>query len=341
MFDIITIGSAVRDVFMQDDSFMVVENEKFVEGKAARSSTTGPVECFPLDSKIDINKIVFTTGGGATNSAVTFVRQGYNTACIAVIGQDMEGRNIIHELNKEGVDTSLFQEHDDNSTSYSVVLVHTSGARTVLNYKGEAQHLDFEKLRNVANDLQTKWFYLGAVGGNWEILDFIVEHAKNTGAKLAINTTGSMFAHGPEALLKLVPSIDIFTTNKEEGTELTGKSDWQDIVTELHTMTNGIVSVSDGANGVIVMDNQGKTYKAGIPDSPVVERTGAGDAFASGIVAELMKHETLSMNQEDITKAIQFGTANASSVVTQFGAKAGILKKGDMGQWPLVEVEIK
>ncbi|HZZ99664.1 MAG TPA: PfkB family carbohydrate kinase, partial [Candidatus Paceibacterota bacterium] len=56
------------------------------------------------------------------------------------------------------------------------------------------------------------------------------------------------------------------------------------------------------------------------------------DAFTSGFVAEYMR-------SADIVKAIQFGTANASSVVTQFGSKAGILKKGDSGSWPLVEVK--
>jgi hypothetical protein len=40
----------------------------------------------------------------------------------------------------------------------------------------------------------------------------------------------------------------------------------------------------------------------------------------------------------DVSKAIQFGTANASSVVTQYGAKAGILREGDWGSWPLIEV---
>ena len=63
----------------------------------------------------------------------------------------------------------------------------------------------------------------------------------------------------------------------------------------------------------------------------MVERTGAGDAWCSGFVSELIKNG-------DMIKAIQFATANASSVVTKFGARAGILKEGDWGQWPLVEV---
>lgn len=80
-----------------------------------------------------------------------------------------------------------------------------------------------------------------------------------------------------------------------------------------------------------------------MPDSPIVERTGAGDAFSSGFVAQIAQRTTTNRqpSTEDIIKAIQFATANASSVVTKIGAKEGILKKDDWGPWPLVKVEIK
>jgi ribokinase len=91
------------------------------------------------------------------------------------------------------------------------------------------------------------------------------------------------------------------------------------------------VVLTDAHNGVQVLADS-VLYSAGVPDSPVVERTGAGDAFNSGFVCEYIR-------SDNIKKAIQFATANASSVVTKWGAKAGILKKGDWGPWPLVEVE--
>ncbi|MFH1769483.1 MAG: carbohydrate kinase family protein [Parcubacteria group bacterium] len=324
MFDVITIGSATKDVFMEDDSFIIAKSE---------DSPTGEIECFPLGSKIDIDKIVFSTGGGGTNSAVTFARQGHNVASICIIGADKDGKEIIEVLENEGVDTSLIQKHDDNITSYSVILVHSSGSRTILNYKGEAQHFDVNKID--LDKIDAKWLYLGSVGNNWDVMYKLVEHAKSKGIKLAINTTGSMFKDGPDALLKVAGDMDIFTCNREEGSQLTGikREDWDGIASKLHEIVGGIVSVSGGIEGVLVIDKEGKKYKAGIPDSPIEERTGAGDAFASGFVAEYMR-------SEDITKAIQFAVANASSVVSKFGAKDGILKKDETSEWPLVEVEV-
>ena len=84
--------------------------------------------------------------------------------------------------------------------------------------------------------------------------------------------------------------------------------------------------MTKGPEGVVVSDGK-NIYRAGVPDSPIVERTGAGDAFASGFVTEYIR-------SGDVSKAIQFATANASSVVTQYGGKAGILKKDDWGSWP-------
>ena len=62
-FDIITIGSATRDIFMKSEQFKIVEDKSFA---------TGQGECFALGSKIEIKDIVFASGGGGTNTAVTF-----------------------------------------------------------------------------------------------------------------------------------------------------------------------------------------------------------------------------------------------------------------------------
>ena len=107
----------------------------------------------------------------------------------------------------------------------------------------------------------------------------------------------------------------------------------EEVLKELDKLVKGIVVLTLGPEGVIVSDKK-NIYKAGTPDSPRVERTGAGDAFVSGFVSQFI------LSSGDITKSIQFATANASSVVAQYGPKAGILQKDDWGPWPLVEVKI-
>src|SRR3989344_9277846 len=156
MFDVISIGSATRDIFISADNFKSLDVPDFSTGKAI---------CFPLGSKVEIKKIVFTSGGGGTNAAVTFARQGLATACIGVTGNDLNGQEVLSELAKEGIEIKYFQKHGDDYTAYSAILVDSSGERTILSYKGEGQHFDAGKVD--FDQLQTKWLFLDSLGGHY------------------------------------------------------------------------------------------------------------------------------------------------------------------------------
>jgi len=322
MFDIVSIGSATRDIFISTDSFKSFDLPAFSTGKAI---------CFPLGSKIEIKKMVFTSGGGGTNAAVTFARQGLSTACIGVVGDDFTSKEILDELEKEGIETKFFQKHYDDYTAYSAILVDPSGERTILSYKGEGQHFNVSKID--FSKIQTRWLFLDSLGGNFDLLEKAVNWAVANTVKLVTNPGGKELEHGLEKLKPLLKNFSIVIMNQEEASGLTG-IDYKkegDIFKFMDEIVDGIFVMTKGPDGVVVSDGK-NIYRAGVPDSPVVERTGAGDAFSSGFVSEYVR-------SGDISKAIQFATANASSVVTQFGGKLGILKKDDWGPWPLVKVE--
>lgn len=322
MYDIIAIGSATRDVLINTDDFRSLDTVDFSIGKAL---------CFSLGSKMEIKKIVFASGGGGTNAAVTFARQGLSTACIGAIGNDLNGQEVLNELNREGIETKYFQRHDDDFTAYSVILVDSSGERTILSYKGEGQH--FDVLRVPLNELETKWLFLDSLGGHYDLLEKTVNWAVANNVKLATNPGGKELGHGLEKLKPLLKNFSIVIMNQEEASGLAGidYKEEEKIFKFMDEIIGGMFVMTKGPEGVVVSDGK-NIYKAGVPDSPIVERTGAGDAFSSGFITEYFC-------SGDITQAIQFATANASSVVTQYGSKAGILKKDDWGPWPLVKVE--
>ncbi|MEK7121782.1 MAG: carbohydrate kinase family protein [Patescibacteria group bacterium] len=323
MYDIVSIGSATRDILINADNFRSLDVPDFSSGKGL---------CFPLGSKIEIKKIVFTSGGGGTNAAVTFARQELSTACVGVVGNDLNGQEVSNELAREGVEIKYFQKHNDDYTAYSVILVDSSGERTILSYKGEGQHFDVNKID--FDQLQTKWLFLDSLGGHYDLLEKAVNWAVANNIRLATNPGGKELEHGLEKLRPLLKNFSIVIMNQEEASGLTGidYKQEEEIFKLMDEIIDGIFVMTKGPEGVVVSDGK-NIYRAGVPDSPVVERTGAGDAFSSGFISEYI----CSM---DISKAIQFATANASSVVTQYGAKAGILKKDDWGPWPLVKVDI-
>ena len=132
MFDIISIGSATRDGFFEGIPFIIVKDKRFRVGKGI---------ALPYSGKVKVPKATFTTGGGGTNTAVTFTRQELKTACIFRVGKDVSGEEVIKNLKAEGIDVSYVQIDLKTPTAYSVIFLTQSGERTILSYKGAGENI--------------------------------------------------------------------------------------------------------------------------------------------------------------------------------------------------------
>lgn len=322
MYDIITIGSGLRDVFLLSDQFKLIANADFEGGMG---------ECVALGSKIQVNDVVLTTGGGATNAAVTFARLGLKTAAICRIGDDAAGRDVIEDLKKEGVATALVRRVAKGATGYSTLLTASNGERTALTFRGVSGtfgtgDVPFAKCK-------TKWFYVTSLAGNVALLKKIAAHAKSSGASLAWNPGRKEIEKGLGAIKSILPNVRVLLMNKEEAAALSGKSTVEEMFAALATPGN-VVVITDGPRGAFVQrapstgSGQAEILMSPGSGKQAVSQTGAGDAFGSGFVAGLMK-------ADDLRMALAVGMVNAQSVITKVGAKAGILKK-----WP-TNIQIK
>ena len=322
MYDIVSIGSATQDVCLSADNFHILESDDFSVGKGI---------CLPFSSKVQIQNLVFASGGGGTNAAVTFARQGYRTACLGVIGQDANGSLILDELRRESVDGKYFQVHNEDSTADSVVLVSRGGERTILSYKGAGIHWDVSAIP--WEQIRSKWLYVNSLGGHAEVLERIVAESKKHGTHLVTNPGSQEIELGLERLAPLWSRFDIVGMNQEEAAAIAGVPyhETDRIFRVMDDAIGGILIMTQGSRGVMVSDGTYR-YSAGIPNREVVDRTGAGDAFHSAFIAEFIRSGS-------IERSIQMGTANSTSVVARYGAKEGILHKGDIGAQPLVRVE--
>ena len=147
----------------------------------------------------------------------------------------------------------------------------------------------------------------------------IVDTAEKHNVKVMLNPAGPELAE-PEKLRGILESVDVLCVNKEEMSMIVHGKTLEELA--LHALQYVPVAiVSDGPNGVVATD--GKTIvRAGMyEDVPVIDRTGAGDAFASGFLSQWSQGKSLK-------DSIVFASANSTSVVTKIGAKAGILRKG-------------
>lgn len=313
----LAVGAAVQDVFLSNsDVFKPV--------------CVNPDECFTrldMGAKADVNNIEFSTGGGATNASVTFARQGLEAHFMGTIGHDPAGQAVLDDLDKEGVSTVGVSYSEEYNTGYSVLLLAPSGERTILTYRGASTHYDAKNfdMRNTPVD----WLYVSSMAGSMEALDKIFTQARQLGIKIMFNPGKGELAQ-PRKLKSLLEDVEVLAVNKEEAQSIVEGGDLEELARHMtHYVPTAIIS--DGPNGVVATD--GKTVvRAGMyEDVPVVDRTGAGDAFGSGFLSQWAQGKSLK-------DSIVFGSANSTSVVTQIGAKTGILRHGvELHEMPLSE----
>jgi sugar/nucleoside kinase (ribokinase family) len=301
----LAIGAAVQDVFLSHSNEFkpVVEN---------------PHESFmrlELGAKADVNNITFSTGGGATNAAVTFARQGLHSQFMGTIGHDPAGQAVLDDLDKEGVDTTHVSYSHGYNTGYSVLLLAPSGERTILTYRGASTHYDIKNF-NLHEDNQADWLYVSSMAGSMDTLDKIFTQAKQLGIKIMFNPGKGELAHSSK-LKSLLEDVDVLSVNKEEMQTIVEGSELEELARHaLHYVPT--VIISDGPNGVVATDGTTIVRAGMYEDVPVIDRTGAGDAFGSGFLSQWAQGRSLKVS-------IIFASANSTSVVTKIGAKTGIL----------------
>lgn len=298
MFDVLTFGTATKDVFIKPADFY--SDEKSL--------------CFPLGSKIGIEEIKFSSGGGGTNTAVTFAKQGFSVAYCGKIGEDHSAEMIIRELKHYNVDCSMILTTPDLSTNHSVIISIPEKDRTILVYRG-ASELYSEKDISLSA-LKTKWIYFAPCG---EFFYPLLEQALKEGIDVMVNPGNSQIRD--ERFKDAIKGVKILLLNKEEGSLLTGESEVKKIALAASKISNGMVIITKGEEGVTVF-SEGFFYEAAPLELSSEDRTGAGDSFGSGFLSAYMRTNS-------IEEGIALGIANSTSCLKKIGAKKGLLNKED------------
>jgi len=314
MFDIITAGSATEDVFVNIDETQLISFEDAEHRTDYLALSYG--------AKISVDSTMLDTGGGSVNTAATFTKMGLKTAAFSKIGRDLTGKRVIEDLEKRGVDTSLFVQCTEHPTGISVILTGFTGDRTILVSRGAATHICEEDIpwEQVA---EAKWLYIGSLHGeSASMFSKLATFASEQAVQVAIKGS-SQLQQGIQGLGEAFRNTTAIFLNRDEAYQLTGveptrgPTDERQMLRMLYQAGCQNVVMTVGAAGSWGYD--GRSFFT-IPAYPteVVSTVGAGDAFAAACVVGL--HKGLQLNE-----AMRIGAANAASVVSQFGAKEGIL----------------
>ncbi len=305
MFDVVTIGAAILDVFFQSSQFKLIEQNG------------GLALCERYNEKVDVEQAMITSGGAATNVAVGLARLGLKVGCIAEVGKDVAGSVVLTDLQKEGVSTDMLIQEKSEATGVSGLLISKEGARTALVYRGAARLLSVSDIG--WNTLETKWVHLSSVG-NIDVIHKTLEWCKEHRVQLSWNPGNWEIARIASGELKLDWSaVSVLFVNRQEFGTMT-KQEQTDEAWSEEIKFDGpqVVIVTDGARGG-KYSVDGKTAKFESKSVLAVQETGAGDAFATGVIAGLFA-------RQPIETCIQYGLAEATSVIQHMGAKTGLLQ---------------
>jgi ribokinase len=170
------------------------------------------------------------------------------------------------------------------------------------------------------HDNEADWLFLSSFAGDFEALEAVFSYAKSKDIKIAM-IPGKDELQEKERIQKLIPQVEILVANKEELAMIFSGDTLEELVRDANKVVHYVVG-TDGSKGAVATDRWHIVNAGMYENVEVIDRTGAGDAFASGFVAMIAAGESLE-------KAITLASANSTSVVTKIGAKAGILSHTD------------
>lgn len=299
-YDIITVGSAVIDAFVETK--LREKNREMI---------------LPVGHKLLVDHLGFATGGGGTNTAATFSKMGLKTGFLGKLGRDENAKVILKELKEKKVDFLGVQGREP--TGYSVVIDSKYRDRTILTFRGANENLRFEELKK--SKLDTGWFYFSTMNEkSLETQVKLSEIARKNGARIAYNPGAHIISAEREKVLRILKRCEVLILNEIEAENLVGTND-EEAFDKIRKLGPKVVAITYGENGNKVYDGN-FLYRSDVNNVKVVERTGAGDAFAAGFLTAYIK-------LNDVEKAVKIGSANAESVIQKKGAKNGILYWGE------------
>jgi sugar/nucleoside kinase (ribokinase family) len=307
---ILSIGDIFTDAFikLRDDKARI---DVEPDGSKRLSMEFGSK---PPYERVDIVQAV----GPSPNAAVAFSRLGLESSLMAFLGDDQPGKESLTYLRGENVGTELMSMQDGIKSNYYYVLRY--GADRTILVKNEDYDYKWQEPK-----VTPDWIYLSLLSDKaWQLHEDLMAYLEAySEVKFAFQPGTFHFDWGPEKLRRLYARAEIVVMNREEAVLVTGKSydSIKDLADGLHELGPKIVVITDGPDGAYA-SGEGKLIKMpNYPDpAPPLDRTGAGDSFASTIVAALALGEPLET-------ALRWAPINSMSVVQQLGAQAGLLSR--------------
>lgn len=312
--DIVGLGNALVDVLAHiEDDFLI--QHRVQKGSMRLINKT---EADSLWQSMKSPKVV--SGGSAANTIVGASMLGLKTAFIGKVANDTLGELFINDLRANGIACPTLPQQGGEGTGRSLILVTPDGERTMNTYLGAAQNLkpsDVDEKTIEASQIVYLEGYLWdpehAKAAFKKAAD--IAHAKGRMVALTLSDTFCVDRWRDEFLnLMQSGAVDLVFCNQSELHSLYQTSSTQSALDALKNDTKQAV-ITFSQEGCMVLHNKEISSFPAIQDVNVVDTTGAGDLFAAGFMAGMIKNRAAS-------ESAQMGAILAAEIISHTGARA-------------------
>lgn len=296
-------------------------------------NVTLDVLCYPVDEVPRHDSIAFeqadvAPGGCASNTAIGLAALGVRVGLLAFTGDDNTAGLLRRDWARLGVDSRFVQRVPGAQTGVSVGLIDSQHEPRFVHTPGANRHLDAKAIHPAeiaASGARafhiSGYFVLPSLHqGLAERLSSLRRHGLTTSLDVVFGE-GMQQPHLRMALEQALPHLDILLCNREEARRLTGEAQPARAAAALREGGVPNVIIKLGAQGCYLDDGQHPQH---FPATPVTvhDTTGAGDAFAAGLLAALATGKSLS-------EACRAGNLAGAHVCRRLGAIAAWLANGN------------
>lgn len=298
--------------------------EAVVFGNVTLDVICRTVNDVPRHESIAFDDVVLSPGGCGSNVAIGLGCLGISTALVCRVGVD-DAAEIIRKIwLKFGLDLRYVQQVPNKTTAVSIGLVdseaqprfiHTPGANVVLT----SSDIDVRQIvAEGARLVHVAGFFVlpGLLDGN---LPAQLILAQKEGLTTCLDVVYSPRYWNPECLWPCLPALNIFLCNRKEAEKLTGESQADKAAKVFRNQGAQVVIVKLGEEGCYVDCEKYVGIKKA-PKVNVVDTTGAGDAFAAGLIAALLANK-------GIEQSVEAGNNAGALMVSAPGAIGGWMNR--------------
>lgn len=258
-------------------------------------------------------------GGKATNQAVAAARLGAPVALVTIVGRDARGQRARDYLQREGIDTRWVIDVD-GPTDAGFVMLPPSRIPAITVSQDRSRELDEAVVKRAADTIRRAAIVVCQLEAPPGAALAAFRAAREAGARTILNPSPARNLD-PE----LISLTDVLVPNQHEAAALVGVNGAPaTLARELaQRWPVGAVIVTVGSEGAYLATNDGLAEYVPAPEVPVVDTTGAGDAFVGALAVQLK-------NGVELPDACRFAVRAASVSVMRLGTIPAFPRPDDL-----------